>query len=472
MPELNDLDRFDEGLPVNPMPASEVRRRGDRMRRRNTVLATVGGVAAAAVFIGLTVAVVASQGGDGDDTRPVGPPSTSATGSENAEWLNEVPEDFPLTEGMPEKNADGTPVVAGDEYFAGAGFCLEPKPWLNTVDQLGAHYRGESEDSETRSIYVFGDASAAAAALDSTEAEFEECGTLDMGDGNTLVRTEVEVDLGTEESLAYSSQWEEADGVISELKVLVIGRTGNAVYVDSSSGAAGGDSVIAYEVNRLRENSAAPLEAMCVFAAEPCKVTSTQATAPAPDPPSSSPASDALADFPLDLGYPETNEDGSDVEVTTEPGMDLVELCDNIMWDPYGDSTARIGVEYAGPEDFRGRTLAVYRYQDEAAEAVGRVEPWFEHCPEEASDAESGASNVYEPFDVDLGDESVGWTQRYRTPDGFTTGLTVYLLVRVGDAVYASFEAGEGGSSQDSINLAVLSAIDQSRPIVEAMEDL
>ena len=61
MPDNVDdsFDHFDEGLPVNPLPAAEVRRRGDRLRRRNTVLATVGGVAAAAVFIGVPVAVVA-----------------------------------------------------------------------------------------------------------------------------------------------------------------------------------------------------------------------------------------------------------------------------------------------------------------------------------------------------------------------------------------------------------------------------
>src|SRR3712207_1626829 len=181
MPDLNDLGRFDEGIPVNPLPASEVRRRGDRMRRRNTVLATVGGVAAAAVFIGLPVAIVANQ--SGDDAQPVSP-SGSTDGPSGVDWVHEVPEDFPLIHGMPEKNGDGTTVVAGRDYFAGAGFCLEPEPWLNTVDQLGAHYRGESEDSETRSIYLFGDASAATAAVDAVEAEFDKCSNLDMGDGN------------------------------------------------------------------------------------------------------------------------------------------------------------------------------------------------------------------------------------------------------------------------------------------------
>ena len=53
---------------MNPLPASEVRRRGDRMRRRNTALATVGGVVAAAVFIGTPVALMS-----GNDNGTVDP---------------------------------------------------------------------------------------------------------------------------------------------------------------------------------------------------------------------------------------------------------------------------------------------------------------------------------------------------------------------------------------------------------------
>ena len=98
MPDLNDLDRFDEGIPVNPMPASEVRRRGDRMRRRNTVLATVGGVAAAAVFVGLPVAIVANQSGD-DDAAPVSPSGSTDVPVNIVTWLQEVARELGAPEG-------------------------------------------------------------------------------------------------------------------------------------------------------------------------------------------------------------------------------------------------------------------------------------------------------------------------------------------------------------------------------------
>ena len=51
---------------LHPLPASEVRRRGDRLRRRNTALAVAGGTVAAMTAIGVPVAL--SQ--DGTDARP------------------------------------------------------------------------------------------------------------------------------------------------------------------------------------------------------------------------------------------------------------------------------------------------------------------------------------------------------------------------------------------------------------------
>ena len=75
---LESLDNFPEGLHVDSLPASEVRRRGDRMRRRNTALATVGGVVAAAVFIGTPVALMSGNDKDTVDPAP-SPPTPSVT---------------------------------------------------------------------------------------------------------------------------------------------------------------------------------------------------------------------------------------------------------------------------------------------------------------------------------------------------------------------------------------------------------
>ena len=71
MPDpIDELSNFEPGVPVNPMPAAEVRRRGDRLRRRNTAL-VVGGAVAAVVLVAVPIAVVAG-GDDGGDagSRP------------------------------------------------------------------------------------------------------------------------------------------------------------------------------------------------------------------------------------------------------------------------------------------------------------------------------------------------------------------------------------------------------------------
>ena len=60
---IRDLENLKhEGMNVNPLPASEVRRRGTRMRRRNNAIAAVGALAVVAV-VATPLAVVA-RGGD------------------------------------------------------------------------------------------------------------------------------------------------------------------------------------------------------------------------------------------------------------------------------------------------------------------------------------------------------------------------------------------------------------------------
>ena len=86
-----------------------------------------------------------------------------------------------------------------------------------------------------------------------------------------MVLDAVPVDLGTEESFAFGQQIRHDDGSFSELALFQVARTGNAIYVDHSYGAAGGDEVVAFESDRLERLSAEPLARMCVFAAEPCE---------------------------------------------------------------------------------------------------------------------------------------------------------------------------------------------------------
>jgi hypothetical protein len=479
VPDINDLDHFDEGLPVTPLPASEVRRRGDRLRRRNTVLATVGGVTAAAVFIGTPVALVANHD-TADDVRPAPPgPTSSETSTPGSRWVTTVPDGFPLGAGFPETNADGTPTKvnhSGTEWAASGPFpdvsCAPPGSF-EPVAAAGYSYTGEGEETLTRTLVLLADGPAAQAAMAGIRSDAEACQNIQLEHGRLVTRVE-NLDLGTEESLVLSQQVEEKDGTISGLFVTEIARTGNALFTNSSYGSAGGDQVVAFETDRLRERAGQVLSSMCLFSSEPCQISTGAATEPAPDPPSSLPASDALADFPLAMGYPATNDDGSPVEVTGKPGLGVVELCGAVAWDPGAGTTDVIGVETSVPEDFRGRTLAIYESEDAADAAVEKAAVAVAACPREESDAESGGIRVNRIWDNGgLGDKSVVWTTTYRGPeDERYIGRTVYHLVRVGNAVYGSYESNEGGSSNDALAEAVQSATRAARPIVEAMRGL
>ena len=69
MPDpIDELENFSiPGPAMTPLPAADVRRRGDKIRRRNNTLAAVGGLAAVAV-IAAPFAIFA--GGQQSDTTP------------------------------------------------------------------------------------------------------------------------------------------------------------------------------------------------------------------------------------------------------------------------------------------------------------------------------------------------------------------------------------------------------------------
>ena len=105
---LDELKNFTAGTPGSSLPAAEVRRRGDHMRRRRTALQALGATAAVAVIAsgGALAAGVTSTG-----PRPLGPaapttsaspsPTTSPSPSATAPAVaSEIPEDFPLDEGI------------------------------------------------------------------------------------------------------------------------------------------------------------------------------------------------------------------------------------------------------------------------------------------------------------------------------------------------------------------------------------
>jgi hypothetical protein len=265
VPDLNDLDNFDRGLPVMDMlPAPEIRRRGDRLRRRRTALVAVGGVLAAAIAIGTPV--VALSGRDtGHEIPPA--PRPSQTAPPNG-WVTTIPDDFPLTSGFADPTATPNDGLAQDPSLSVA---CRSEGFAGFTDNAVVSYQGESEDREVRILVLYGDSAAAEAALTELRDAIDGCRPVPVSQGTTMVSAPVEADFGTEESFAFTQQIRHDDGLVSDLSLFEVARTGNAIYVDMSYGAAGGDQVVVTELERLEENSAAPLGGLCTFAVDPCR---------------------------------------------------------------------------------------------------------------------------------------------------------------------------------------------------------
>ena len=138
MPDpIDELENFsDPGLAMNPLPASEVRRRGTRMRRRNNALAAVGGVAAVAIIA--TPLAMAATNKSTDTTPPVTNPSPSVT------WVQEIPADFPLTDRHAPRNDSTRRLRAPADADACAGLGWSPDGPPAAVD-LQRVYQTENE---------------------------------------------------------------------------------------------------------------------------------------------------------------------------------------------------------------------------------------------------------------------------------------------------------------------------------------
>lgn len=252
MPDHDPFETFKAAMSTDlrPLPATEVRRRGNRLRRRNTALAVAGGTVAAMTAIGVPIALTQGNGPDTDGLVATDPPVV---------WRTEVPRDFPITRGLPE------PAQILDEHQPQAvGPCAGPA-WdvSGALDSLQAIYTDPSQGGLDRTLSVFPDDTAAAAALAGLRDQVETC----EPQGRPRVEAEVLVsDLG-EESLVFVNRYvDTGEGFLHEAV-----RVGNAVLYSTSSFNGAGDPAIVEQTRELeQERSAEVVTEMCAFSADPC----------------------------------------------------------------------------------------------------------------------------------------------------------------------------------------------------------
>jgi len=242
---LDELENFaNPGLTMNPLPASEVRRRGTRMRRRNHALAAIGGVAAVAI-IATPLAMAAS--GDRTDTTP---PVTTQSPSPTVTWVQEIPAGFPLTAGMPRATIeDGYEPLADADACAGLGWSPDGPP--ATVD-LQRVYQSENEGGWERTLAVYADEDAARQSLLDLQSRVQECAASTKGD----VRS-TEAVSSDASSLVYIDRISEAGDMFEHQVVQV----GNALLLDTVYSLGGGDPAIVQRTAGLIEEKSAPVVA-------------------------------------------------------------------------------------------------------------------------------------------------------------------------------------------------------------------
>ncbi|CAI9405599.1 hypothetical protein [Nocardioides sp. T2.26MG-1] len=414
---IEELENFTvPGTPMTPLPAAEVRRRGDRIRRRRNVLAGAAAVAVVAAIV-TPIAVLA----DRDDDRSVDPAPAP-------EWVQKVPDAFPLSHGL----FSAPPVTArsgADDLALCGTTAWSPTDPVATVDLAGARY-AENEAHMGRTLALYPDSKAAEAAMSAIRSGVLDCPRDENGGGLPLVNHLETLDLGGDEGATVVQQAEN-DGGYSDLTVWEVVRYGNALFVDSSYGAAGGEDVIASTSALLADRSEAVRSQMCVFSAEPCAT-------PAPIPEKSSDpgtGEGAVSAIPsgLQLGRGLSSPEGDPVDgpSATAEGVPALDLCGSSVWPVTG--VERLAVTVSGPEYRENRELVTFSSSADLTAAMDAL-----RSVADASCTPDG--RVLTPYDEQVGDDAVTFALTYT--DGL--GLDIYQFVRVGRSLLATHRMTEG----------------------------
>ncbi|GAA1762993.1 hypothetical protein GCM10009795_006960 [Nocardioides hankookensis] len=274
MPDpIDELENFtDPGLTMNPLPASEVRRRGTRMRRRNNALAAIGGVAAVAI-IATPIAMAASNNTTGSSRDPGVAHSASPTTHE-VTWVTSVPDDFALGDGM---GTTDDPAHVGKErgevVFSSIAICGSDV-WTpeqpETTDVLGAVWSDLAEGGEQRTLALYPTEGAATDALAAMRQAVVDCPDQSTGGGDYIQPVKLRATSG-DDALAYMDQYGDSAGPTGEGNAYVVTRVGNALLLDKTYFGSAGSVEVGQQTVQLLQNRAHGVEKlMCVFSADAC----------------------------------------------------------------------------------------------------------------------------------------------------------------------------------------------------------
>lgn len=271
---IEELRSLARDIHSTPLPSAEIRRRGDRDRRRRRI---VSAVAAAAV-----VTLVASGGlaiaGTDTTSAPVAPATDGGAPSGTADarpTADEIPDDFPLTAGLPRPGGDIAPFTWSDKPTEPlrAVACEGDEPLTvddRRIDSLRVEMRAP-DASAWRHLLLFEDEAAAEQAFaeaQSRGANCAEASPADGGDGVSEVRWEQEHrthggadDVLTVRGLVYATGTDTRVPGRNVAEVVQVGRALLVAHFDDAASTQGDDREMLLDatVDTLAD-------AMCAFA--------------------------------------------------------------------------------------------------------------------------------------------------------------------------------------------------------------
>jgi hypothetical protein len=466
MPDpMDELEHFTTpGLTMTPLSASEVRRRGNRMRRRNNALATVGGIAAVAIIA--TPIALAATGGPSADPQP--PIATQPAGG----WKQDVPADFDIA-ALPAGSTftfDAQDEPAIDQVRVCGAMAFDTTADDAVTDTAGATTDADANtDGGTgRTLAVYTDAEAAQAALDELRQGVTDCPVEEQPRGLPLVNDVLDGEVaGTQDSLVWTNQAKDGD-VLSDMTVFEAARVGNALYLAFSHSALGGEQAQA-NVTLLLQQSAPVVDQMCTFSIEGCAPAQPDASEAVDEPTG---LTGAIPDsFPLEKGLPTDPQGGVGIE---GPSHDLDLAPYNLENNLQACGTAPQGLPE--PADtlnagFRSAGLGVLRQlhtfdsvEDAQAYAEGVMAP-FASCVEEP---EGGVTRIHEVTPEQVGDHASSAVVRFELDGEPGPGYEVVQVVRVGQAVLLTVAASEEAPAQAPDEMRAM-YLENSQSVIDEM---
>ena len=422
MPDpIDELSSFEPGVPMSPMSPAEIRRRGERLRRRNTALA-VGGAAAAVLLVVVPVAVFRSDDGGGGTPQPAQAPITA----DHLLTADELPVRdrlSPWEETMP----DGQVLACAPQAPAS----------LDETVAFRRDFRADVADAPSGEVPVsvirtevlqFDDATEARQAYDQAQGWVLGC-----PGGDDLARKGISVS-SFELDGGGLGEWRlhefYAPDICEECDAIRFDRMGIAQFDDRMV------LVSLAEVGGPLEPEGLDDSMNELFQAAVAKAGGEITGASGSD--EGSPEPESL-DFPIDTGLPV-----DDVDFTVEgPGPEIEGVpfpegfCGAEHW-PADGATGRLAVKATGPEYGMWRELVTFVSADEASLTVSALRDAVAECPT-LPGSDPANDLTFEAHDVDSGYDDA--TFAYTYSQGL--GGVVYQFVRVGHAVLATAHSGE-----------------------------